>query len=43
MNELITFVENIGNPVEQALYAALFTWGLTALGAAFVFFFKKVR
>ena len=43
MNELITFVENIGSPVEQALYAALFTWGLTALGAAFVFFFKSVN
>ncbi|MDG1476900.1 MAG: ZIP family metal transporter [Vicingaceae bacterium] len=43
MNELIVFVENIGSPVEQALYAALFTWGLTALGAAFVFFFKSVN
>ena len=27
-------------PVLQALYAGLFTWGLTALGAALVFFFK---
>lgn len=43
MNEIIAFVENIGSPVEQALYAALFTWGLTALGAAFVFFFKSVN
>lgn len=43
MEELIKFVENIGSPVEQALYAALFTWGLTALGAAFVFFFKSIN
>ena len=27
-------------PVMQALYAGLFTWGLTALGAALVFLFK---
>jgi ZIP family zinc transporter len=26
----------------QALYATLFTWGVTALGAAMVFFFKKI-
>ncbi len=26
------------NPVVQALVATLFTWGVTALGAAFVFF-----
>jgi zinc transporter, ZIP family len=26
----------------QALYATLFTWGITALGAAMVFFFKKI-
>ena len=29
------------NPVMQALYAGLFTWGLTALGAALVFLFKS--
>lgn len=29
--------------VTQALIATLFTWGITALGAAFVFFFKRVR
>ena len=29
------------HPVTQALVATLFTWGLTALGAAFVFFIKK--
>ena len=27
-------------PVMQALYAGLFTWGLTALGAALVFLFN---
>ena len=29
------------NPIMQALYAGLFTWGLTALGAALVFLFNK--
>ncbi|MAM04989.1 MAG: ZIP family metal transporter [Flavobacteriales bacterium] len=28
-------------PILQALYAGLFTWGLTALGASLVFFFKS--
>ena len=28
-------------PILQALYAGLFTWGLTALGAALVFLFKS--
>lgn len=31
------------NPVLLALLASLFTWGLTALGAAMVFFFKKIN
>lgn len=31
------------NPVLLALFAALFTWGLTALGAAMVFFFKEIN
>ena len=31
------------NPVTQALVATLFTWFLTALGAAFVFFFKSIN
>ena len=26
----------------QALFATLFTWGVTALGAAMVFFFKGI-
>jgi zinc transporter, ZIP family len=30
-------------PVVQALLATLFTWGVTALGAALVFFFKSVN
>lgn len=31
------------NPVLLALLAALFTWGITALGSAMVFFFKKIN
>ena len=31
------------HPILSALYASLFTWGLTALGAGFVFFFKKMN
>jgi zinc transporter, ZIP family len=31
------------NPVVLALYATLFTWGVTALGAAMVFFFKTIN
>lgn len=31
------------NPVLLALYATLFTWGVTALGAALVFFFKSIN
>ena len=31
------------SPITQALLATLFTWGLTALGAAMVFFFKKIN
>ena len=30
-------------PILGALYATLFTWGLTALGASFVFLFKKMN
>lgn len=33
----------IQNPVFQALLATLFTWGVTALGAAMVFFFKEIN
>ena len=31
------------NPVMQALVATLFTWFVTALGAALVFFFKTIN
>jgi ZIP family zinc transporter len=31
------------NPILQALLATCFTWGLTALGASTVFFFKQVN
>ncbi len=31
------------NPILLALLATLFTWGMTALGAAMVFFFKEVK
>lgn len=30
------------NPILLALFAALFTWGITALGASMVFFFKTI-
>lgn len=31
------------NPVLMALISGIFTWGLTALGAAMVFFFKEIK
>lgn len=31
------------NPILLALFATLFTWGVTALGASMVFFFKKIN
>ncbi|RLC13109.1 MAG: ZIP family metal transporter, partial [Deltaproteobacteria bacterium] len=31
------------HPVYQALIATLFTWFMTALGAALVFFFKTIK
>jgi len=31
------------NPILLALIAALFTWALTALGSAMVFFFKEIN
>jgi len=39
---IIAYFEGI-NPVLAALYATLFTWFLTALGASFVFFFKNMN
>jgi ZIP family zinc transporter len=31
------------NPITQALIGTLFTWGVTALGSAMVFFFKSIK
>lgn len=42
MNDVINYFETL-DPVMAALLATLFTWGLTALGAALVFFFKKMN
>ena len=39
---IINYFESI-DPVLAALYATLFTWFLTALGASFVFFFKTMN
>jgi zinc transporter, ZIP family len=42
MQEIIDYFESI-NPILAALYATLFTWGLTAAGAALVFLFKGMN
>ena len=42
LQEIFSFFEQI-SPVLGALYATLFTWGMTALGASFVFFFKTMN
>lgn len=42
MEVIISYFENI-NPILGALYATLFTWGLTALGASLVFFVKSLN
>lgn len=42
MQDIIDYFEQL-NPVWAALYATLFTWGLTALGASLVFVFKKMN
>jgi len=42
MNEVIAFFQKT-DPVLGALYATLFTWGLTALGASLVFFIKELN
>lgn len=39
---MITWISQF-SPVLQALIGTLFTWGVTALGAALVFFFKKIN
>lgn len=43
LEALKELILNIENPIIQALYATIFTWGLTALGASFVFFFKSMN
>jgi ZIP family zinc transporter len=40
MNSIIAYFQSI-DPILAALYAGIFTWGITALGAALVFFFKN--
>src|SRR6056297_970274 len=40
MKEVIHYFQEI-DPVLAAFYATMFTWGLTALGAGLVFFFKN--
>jgi ZIP family zinc transporter len=42
MEGILEFFENT-DPVSGALYATLFTWGLTALGASLVFFVKEMN
>lgn len=42
MEQIITYFESI-DPVLAALYATLFTWGLTALGASLVFLLKGMN
>lgn len=39
MQHIITYLSHI-NPVQAALYSGIFTWLITAVGAALVFFFK---
>ncbi len=42
LDKVIAYAESI-DPVLAAFYATLFTWGLTAAGAALVFLFKKMN
>ncbi len=42
LGNIIQYFESI-SPVLAAFYATLFTWGLTAFGASFVFFFKNMH
>lgn len=41
-SNMIEFIQQF-NPVTQAFFATLFTWGVTAAGAALVFFTKAVN
>jgi len=40
--DFINYFSNL-SPVTQALFATLFTWFVTAAGAAMVFFFKEIK
>lgn len=42
LNNIIDYFEQL-DPVLAAFYATLFTWGVTALGASLVFFFKGMN
>ncbi len=42
MTNIIEFISQF-HPTVQALFATLFTWGVTAAGAALVFFFKTIN
>lgn len=42
MDSIILYLRSI-DPIQAALYATLFTWLVTALGATFVFFFKGMN
>jgi zinc transporter, ZIP family len=39
---IVSYLESI-DPVLAAFYATMFTWGVTAAGASFVFFFKNMN
>ena len=41
MNEIIEYFSQL-DPIQGALYATLFTWGITALGASSVLLFKSM-
>ncbi|MEM9143961.1 MAG: ZIP family metal transporter, partial [Bacteroidota bacterium] len=42
MQDVIAYFERI-DPILAAFYATLFTWGLTAAGAALVFLFRGMN
>lgn len=39
---MIEAIKELNDPVLQAVYATLFTWFVTTIGASLVFFFKKI-
>ena len=42
IDQVVGYLEGI-DPILAALYATLFTWFLTGLGASLVFFFKTMK